>query len=141
LSKSLDKALPSLKIFHSFINLHILYSAVKKIFQEIINNARPNPTGGPPIAGPPAAMSGSGHHTTEVSIPGQRAGLIIGKSGETIKQLQEQRLAQRWFLFKIRMPPQSKTSLYKLRETQQVWRKQNKWSSIYLMPGVSIQEV
>jgi far upstream element-binding protein len=35
-------------------------------------------------------MSGSGHDTIKVSIPGQRAGLIIGKSGKTIKQLQEQ---------------------------------------------------
>nr|XP_023012545.1 far upstream element-binding protein 1-like [Leptinotarsa decemlineata] len=50
-----------------------------------MNNMNPNmggPGGGP--GGP-----GGGRNTLEIMIPGPKVGLIIGKGGETIKQLQE----------------------------------------------------
>jgi polyribonucleotide nucleotidyltransferase len=57
---------------------------VKAMFQEIIDKAKSGGAGG-------VVSIGSSQGTTiELSIPGTRAGLIIGKNGETIKQLQEQ---------------------------------------------------
>ncbi|KAK7070076.1 Far upstream element-binding protein 3, partial [Halocaridina rubra] len=47
--------------------------------------------GGPPGGGPmgPPGMEMGNAATVEISIPGPKVGLIIGKGGETIKQLQE----------------------------------------------------
>jgi far upstream element-binding protein len=33
-------------------------------------------------------IQSDGHITTEMMIPGNKAGIVIGKGGETIKQLQ-----------------------------------------------------
>lgn len=44
--------------------------------------------GGPGGGGPGGQTSG-GRTTVEIMIPGPKVGLIIGKGGETIKQLQE----------------------------------------------------
>jgi far upstream element-binding protein len=44
--------------------------------------------GGPGMGGPPRAGLGSNNYT-EIMVPGSKVGLIIGKGGETIKQLQE----------------------------------------------------
>jgi len=43
--------------------------------------------GGPPMSGGGGSMSGGG--CFEMLVPGHKVGLIIGKGGETIKQLQE----------------------------------------------------
>jgi len=36
----------------------------------------------------PAEMTSDGHVTLEMMIPGNKAGIVIGKGGETIKLLQ-----------------------------------------------------
>ncbi|XP_046643900.1 far upstream element-binding protein 1-like isoform X6 [Daphnia pulicaria] len=66
--------------------------------RELINNIVQT-RGGPRDAGPPSVESLGGQHNVgidltlapnvEVMIPGPKVGLIIGKGGETIKQLQE----------------------------------------------------
>ena len=43
--------------------------------------------GGPPMGGGMDGM-GEGGTVVEMNIPGQKVGLIIGKGGETIRQLQ-----------------------------------------------------
>lgn len=47
--------------------------------------------GGPPggMGGPPGGGGPGGKNSVEIMIPGPKVGLIIGKGGETIKQLQE----------------------------------------------------
>lgn len=57
-----------------------------------MNNMNPNMGGGP--GGPPGmgggpGGGGGGRSSVEIMIPGPKVGLIIGKGGETIKQLQE----------------------------------------------------
>ncbi|KAJ8923975.1 hypothetical protein NQ315_006751 [Exocentrus adspersus] len=65
-----------------------------------MNNMNPNmggpggpggPPGGPggPMGGPGGPGGPGGRNTLEIMIPGPKVGLIIGKGGETIKQLQE----------------------------------------------------
>jgi len=51
-----------------------------------------NEGAGPPRGGAPnfAAPTGAGGSMFEMMVPGHKVGLIIGKAGETIKQLQEQ---------------------------------------------------
>lgn len=57
----------------------------KQLINEIIERADKN---GPPT---PSPYYGYGNVTTiEMMVPGMKAGLIIGKNGETIKNLQEE---------------------------------------------------
>ena len=48
------------------------------------------PGGGSPLGGSLSngSMGGGGGNTIEMLIPGAKCGLVIGKSGETIKSLQ-----------------------------------------------------
>jgi hypothetical protein len=52
----------------------------------IISNEGNGPPRGPNFAAP----TGAGGSMFEMMVPGHKVGLIIGKAGETIKQLQEQ---------------------------------------------------
>uniref|UniRef100_A0A1I7ZYF1 Far upstream element-binding protein 1 n=2 Tax=Steinernema glaseri TaxID=37863 RepID=A0A1I7ZYF1_9BILA len=71
----------------------------REMIMEVINRAgnRPPPNrngfadGGVQNGGGPRASGGAvGQSTIEIMIPGPKCGLIIGKSGETIKAIQEQ---------------------------------------------------
>ena len=63
------------------------FSEAKVSIDRIISNEG----AGPPRGGPNFnAPSGAGGGMFEMMVPGHKVGLIIGKAGETIKQLQEQ---------------------------------------------------
>lgn len=57
----------------------------KELINQIMSKNQPSPV--PNNAASP--FSDGGQNVVEIMIPGNRAGLIIGKGGETIKQLQE----------------------------------------------------
>ncbi|XP_029180274.1 far upstream element-binding protein 3-like isoform X2 [Acropora muricata] len=56
---------------------------VQKLIQEIIEQSRQR--GGPPPRGPPANMPGI--NSVEYPVPGNKCGLVIGKGGETIRNI------------------------------------------------------
>jgi len=62
-------------------------SNIERIISNEGNGPPRNPFGGGPGGGAP---SGAGGASFEMMVPGHKVGLIIGKGGETIKQLQEQ---------------------------------------------------
>lgn len=70
-----------------------LNSACKQQIQDIIMRA--NQTGGPGMDGMGSMGGmgggnggGGGQTVVEIMVPGNKVGLVIGKGGETIKQLQ-----------------------------------------------------
>ena len=63
-----------------------LFSEAKVSIDRIISNEGNGPPRGPNFNAP----SGAGGSMFEMMVPGHKVGLIIGKAGETIKQLQEQ---------------------------------------------------
>ncbi|XP_068695100.1 far upstream element-binding protein 3-like isoform X1 [Montipora capricornis] len=56
---------------------------VQKMIQEIVEQSRQR--GGPPPRGPPANMPGIS--SVEYPVPGNKCGLVIGKGGETIRNI------------------------------------------------------
>uniref|UniRef100_A0A0X3P3U6 K Homology domain-containing protein n=2 Tax=Schistocephalus solidus TaxID=70667 RepID=A0A0X3P3U6_SCHSO len=68
----------------------------KQMLADIIDRAEkaglggPPPQGNPPMMEPPTYQHNGPITTIELMIPGTKAGLVIGKNGETIKQLQEE---------------------------------------------------
>ena len=64
----------------------------KSSIDRIISNEGNGPPRGPANYGGTAgnAPTGAGGSMFEMMVPGHKVGLIIGKAGETIKQLQEQ---------------------------------------------------
>lgn len=56
---------------------------VQKMIQEIVEQSRQR--GGPPPRGPPANMPGI--NSVEYPVPGNKCGLVIGKGGETIRNI------------------------------------------------------
>ena len=88
-------------ICHCFKYIHFYYRAARASIERIIANEGTGPPrgggggggggggnfGGPPMSGGGGSMSGGG--CFEMLVPGHKVGLIIGKGGETIKQLQE----------------------------------------------------
>ncbi|BHF76873.1 Far upstream element-binding protein 3 [Sparganum proliferum] len=85
------------------IRLALLFSSsyrekghAKQMLADIIDRAEkaglggPPPPGNPPMMEPPAYQHNGPITTIELMIPGTKAGLVIGKNGETIKQLQEE---------------------------------------------------
>jgi far upstream element-binding protein len=58
----------------------------KQLMQNIIERGQ---GGGPPMGGGMDGMGSEGGTVVEMNIPGSKVGLIIGKGGETIRQLQE----------------------------------------------------
>ena len=88
-------------ICHFFKYIHFYYRAARASIERIIANEGTGPPrgggggggggggnfGGPPMSGGGGSMSGGG--CFEMLVPGHKVGLIIGKGGETIKQLQE----------------------------------------------------
>ena len=63
-----------------------LFSEAKVSIDRIISNEGNGPPRGPNFNAP----AGAGGSMFEMMVPGHKVGLIIGKAGETIKQLQEQ---------------------------------------------------
>ena len=75
-----------------FVKWHFCFrraarSNIERIISNEGNGPPRNPFGGGPGGGAP---SGAGGASFEMMVPGHKVGLIIGKGGETIKQLQEQ---------------------------------------------------
>ncbi|VDL94510.1 unnamed protein product [Schistocephalus solidus] len=72
------------------------YRHAKQMLADIIDRAEkaglggPPPQGNPPMMEPPTYQHNGPITTIELMIPGTKAGLVIGKNGETIKQLQEE---------------------------------------------------
>ena len=71
-----------------FLTIYI-YREAKSSIDRIISNEGQGPPRGPPNYGG-NAPTGAGGSMFEMMVPGHKVGLIIGKAGETIKQLQEQ---------------------------------------------------
>jgi far upstream element-binding protein len=78
--------------------LLVCYSRAKELVLSIVNQRnKPGedqiPGANPPYPGPsstaPQSMMSGHPGFVEIMIPGPKVGLIIGKGGETIKQLQE----------------------------------------------------
>jgi len=91
----------------------------KVSIDRIISNEGNGPPRGPNFNAP----SGAGGSMFEMMVPGHKVGLIIGKAGETIKQLQEQS-GLKSLLFKIHRKLQMK-SHYELRVLPKMLRQQN----------------
>ena len=72
-------------------------SRAKEMIYDIVSRGEAPPMKGGRagnVMGPPGidmggGGGGGGNSTVEISVPGPKVGLIIGKGGETIKQLQE----------------------------------------------------
>ena len=64
----------------------IFYREAKGNIDRIISNEGNGPPRGPNFSAP----TGAGGSMFEMMVPGHKVGLIIGKAGDTIKQLQEQ---------------------------------------------------
>ena len=62
------------------------YREAKGNIDRIISNEGNGPPRGPNFSAP----TGAGGSMFEMMVPGHKVGLIIGKAGDTIKQLQEQ---------------------------------------------------
>ena len=67
----------------------LLHREAKGNIDRIISNEGNGPPRGPGSYGG-GAPTGAGGSMFEMMVPGHKVGLIIGKAGETIKQLQEQ---------------------------------------------------
>ena len=66
-----------------------MYREAKSSIDRIISNEGNGPPRGPVnYGGSPTGPTGAGGSMFEMMVPGHKVGLIIGKAGETIKQLQ-----------------------------------------------------
>lgn len=63
--------------------LMFYFSVCKSLIQQIIDRGNSTHMGAGGMDG-----IGEGHSVVEMSIPGMKVGLVIGKGGETIRQLQ-----------------------------------------------------